>query len=115
MTKDRRRCSWCGGELPRKQALGRPRIYCKQGCRQQAHIARKLATARGLGPDEVLISRGGLEELQGLLYGLQTALEDVDQDLRSATDEAQAYREAFMWLRNACEPLAEYWIEPRAI
>ena len=100
--------------LPRSQALGRPRLYCKQGCRQQAHIARKLAASRGLGPDEVLISKAALEELQGLLYGLQTALEDVDGDL-SVGDTDRAYREAFDWLRRACIPLAGYWIEPRAI
>jgi hypothetical protein len=114
VTKELRRCAWCGGALPRTQKLGRPRIYCKQGCRQQAHIARKLATSRGLGPDEVLISKAALEELQGMLYGLQTALEDVDRDLSAPRDE-QAYREAFNWLRGACEPLGKYWIEPKAI
>jgi len=113
VTQVAQRCAWCGGVLPRHQALGRPRVYCKQGCRQQAHIARKLAATRGLGPEEVLISRAALEELQGLLYGLQTALEDVEDDLVSGTD--QAYREAFDWLRRACLPLAEYWIEPRAL
>jgi hypothetical protein len=94
--------------------MGRPRVYCKQGCRQQAHIARKLAATRGLERDEVLISRAALEELQGLLYGLQTALEDVDGDLAAADDADHAYREAFDWLRRACRPLGEFWIEPRA-
>jgi len=49
-----------------------------------------------------------------MLYGLQAALEDVDRDLSAARDE-QAYREAFNWLRGACEPLGKYWIEPKAI
>ena len=62
----------------------------------------------------MLISKAALEELQGLLYGLQTALEDVDGDL-SVGDTDRAYREAFDWLRRACIPLAGYWIEPRAI
>jgi len=115
VTKQPQRCAWCGGVLPRRQALGRPRVYCKQGCRQQAHIARKLAATRGLGPDEVLISKAALEELQGLLYGLQTALEDVQEDLAAVGGSDQAYREAFDWLRRACLPLAEYWIEPRAL
>ncbi len=115
MTKTLQRCAWCGGALPRQQALGRPRVYCKQGCRQQAHIARKLAATRGLKPDEVLVSRAALEELQGLLYGLQTALEDVEGDLVSVGGTDQAYREAFDWLRRACLPLADLWIEPRAL
>jgi hypothetical protein len=114
VTKERKRCAWCGGVLPPSQGLGRPRTYCKQGCRQQAHIARKLAKARGLDEDEVLVSRAALEHLQGLLYGVQAALEDVDSDLGS--DESQrAYKEAFTWLRDACEPLAEFWIEPKAL
>ena len=90
VTKPDVRCAWCGGVLPTRQGLGRPCVYCKQGCRQQAHIARKLAAARGLGPDEVLISRAALEELHGLLYGLQAALEDVDGDLASFTDAGEA-------------------------
>ena len=54
-----------------------------------------------------------MEELHGLLYGLQAALEDVESDLEA--DGESAYREAFEWLRRACVPLAEFWVEPRAI
>jgi len=56
-----------------------------------------------------------MEELHGLLYGLQTALEDVESDLEAFTDGESAYREAFEWLRRACVPLAEFWVEPKAI
>jgi hypothetical protein len=90
-------------------------MYCKQGCRQQAHIARKMAASRGLAPDEVLISKAQLEELQGLLYGLHTAMEDVQGDLEAYTDAEQAYREAFDWLHRACVPLTRFWVEPKAI
>ncbi|NOY54844.1 MAG: hypothetical protein GXP34_02560 [Actinobacteria bacterium] len=114
MTKRTNRCSWCGGELPKRKGPGRPRRYCKQSCRQQAHIARKLANAHGLGADDVLVSRGDLEELQGLLYGLETALEDVAGDLDGAGADGAAYREAFEWLRTAAEPLAAFWMEPKA-
>ncbi|NIA24697.1 MAG: hypothetical protein GWP04_03925 [Gammaproteobacteria bacterium] len=100
--------------LPRRAGPGRPRRYCKQSCRQQAHIARKLADAHGLGADEVLVSRRDLEELQGLLYGLETALEDVAGDLETAGVDGDAYREAFEWLRGAAEPLAAFWMEPKA-
>jgi hypothetical protein len=87
-------------------------VYCKQGCRQQAHIARKLGASRGLGPGEVLISSAAFEELRGLLYGVETALEDVEGDLESFTDAETAYREAFEWLRSSCEPLARFRLEP---
>ncbi|HDH25923.1 MAG TPA: hypothetical protein ENH00_07005 [Actinobacteria bacterium] len=113
MTKHANRCAWCGGALPRRKGPGRPRRYCKQSCRQQAHIARKLADARGLGADDVLVSRRDLEELQGLLYGLETALEDVAGDLAAGSD-GDAYREAFEWLRATAEPLAVFWMEPKA-
>lgn len=101
--------------LPEQKGVGRPRRYCKQGCRQQAHIARKLAGARGLGPDEILISREELEELQGLLYGLETALEDVESDLAGSQGDAKAYREALDWLVTAATPLAAFWLHPVAV
>ncbi len=78
-------------------------------------MARKLAAAHGLGPDDLIISRRDLEELQGLLYGLQSALEDVEGDL----DQARLgglepdYRDAYDWLYAAAEPLRSTWIEPR--
>ncbi len=117
MTKPllRPRCGWCGRELPQQGGAGRRRIYCKQGCRQQAHIARKLAASHGLGPDELIISRRDLEELQGHLYGLQAALEDVEDDLEQARRSGREpdYREAFEWLRASAVPLRSFWVEPK--
>jgi hypothetical protein len=35
-------CAWCGGPVP--PSLGtKPRAYCKDGCKQRAYEARKLA------------------------------------------------------------------------
>lgn len=62
-----------------------------------------------------MVSRYDLEELQGLLYGLQSAIEDVDSDLKDSDGAADAYREAFDWLRSATEPLASFWLEPKAV
>jgi hypothetical protein len=109
------RCGWCGRELPEQEGPGRRRRYCKQGCRQQAHMARKLSAAHGLGSDDLIISRRHLEELQGHLYALQTALEDVEGDLdraRSVNDQPD-YQEAYEWLSIAARPLSSVWIEPR--
>jgi hypothetical protein len=97
---------------------GRPRRYCRQGCRQQAHLARKLAAAHGLGDDDVIISRDGLDELQSRLYCLSAALEDVDRDLEAlaragAGDDAAELRQILGWLVDNARPAAELWIEPR--
>lgn len=103
------RCRWCGRKIPEQQGPGRRRIYCKQGCRQQAHISRKLAAVHGLAADEVIVRRADLEVLQGHLYELQTALEDVEADLQRDGD----YREAYRWLHRAAAPFSALWIEPR--
>jgi hypothetical protein len=75
-------------------------------------MARKFAGAHGLGDDDVIVDRTKLEELQGVLYCLQAAVEDVDRDLagdHDATDVA----EALAWLLDNARPAAATWIEPR--
>jgi hypothetical protein len=80
-------------------------------------MARKLASAHGLGPNDLIISRRDLETMQGHLYGLQAALEDVDADLdRAKQQEVEPdYREAYEWLYESARPLRTLWIEPRGI
>ena len=91
---------------------GRPRRFCRPGCRQQAFLARKLASAHGLDDDDVIVSRDALEELQSRLYCLQAALEDVERDLDRSAEPADV-AEALAWLRENAAPLASAWIEPR--
>jgi hypothetical protein len=105
------RCRWCGRPVARS-GRGRPRLYCRQGCRQQAYLARKLAGAHGLGAGDVIVDRDRLEELQSLLYCLQAAIEDVDRDL-AASDRCADVRDALRWLLDNARPLAGVWIEPR--
>lgn len=107
------RCRWCGRRLPERARTGRPRRYCRAGCRQQAHLARKFADAHGLSDADVIVEREKLEELQGVLYCLQAAIEDVDRDLAAAA-EPDDVAEAFAWLLENARPVAELWIEPRA-
>jgi len=107
------RCRWCGRPVE-QTGRGRPRRYCRQGCRQQAHLARKLAAVHGLGDDDVVVSREHLEELQSLLYCLQAAIEDVDRDLADTDDPAEQ-RAALRWLLENARPLAAVWIEPRTV
>lgn len=109
-----RRCAWCGRKLSGEATVGRPRQYCRQGCRQSAYLARRLAEAHGLGDDDLVISRTGLEELQSRLYVLQAAIEDVDRDL-AASREPEDVAEAFEWLLENARPVAELWIEPRGL
>ena len=77
-------------------------------------MARKLAAAHGLGDDDVIIDRLHLEELQGVLYCLQAAIEDVDRDL-IGRPSAREVREALDWLLDNARPAAGMWIEPRTL
>lgn len=114
MTKKRGKgqCRWCGRPFEVEGGRGRPRRYCRQGCRQAAHLARKLAGAHGLGDDDVIVSRTVLEDLQGRLYCLQAAIEDVDRDL-AASDAPDEVAGALRWLMENARPVAEVWVEPR--
>ncbi len=107
------RCRWCGRRLPERRGTGRPRRYCRQGCRQQAHVARKLAEAHGLSDGDVIVDRQALEALQGALYCLQAAIEDVEGDLAAAADDPAEVRRALDWLLENARPAAAQWIEPR--
>ena len=60
----------------------------------------------------MIIDRQHLEELQGALYCLQAAVEDVERDLSDAPD-AREVREALDWLLANARPLVDQWIEPR--
>jgi hypothetical protein len=75
-------------------------------------MARKLADSHGLDPDDVIVARDTLEELQGLLYCLQAALEDVERDL-AVSAEPTDVAEALAWLRENAEPLAAARVDRR--
>jgi hypothetical protein len=99
--------------LPEQVGPGRPRRYCRQGCRQQAHVARQQAKALGLGDDDLIVSRAAVEELQGALYCLSAALDDVDRDI-AAAETPKDLEAALGWLMENARPLASLWIEPRS-
>lgn len=106
------RCRWCGRKIADRGGPGRPRRFCRQGCRQQAHMARKLAAVHGLGDDDTIVSRKALEELQSRLYCLQAAIEDVDRDLEASAEPGDVV-EALAWVLENARPVAELWVEPR--
>jgi len=75
-------------------------------------MARKLAQSHGLNDDDVIVDRSAIEELQGLLYCLQAAVEDVQRDL-AGSSTPQDVSEALAWLMENAEPLAAARLEPR--
>jgi hypothetical protein len=75
-------------------------------------MARKLAAAHGLRADDLVVSRSDLDELQGRLYCLQAAIEDVERDLAVSSEPAEV-AEALGWLLENARPVAKLWIEPR--
>lgn len=85
---------------------GRPRHFCKAGCRQADYIARQRSAEVGVSESELIITRDALDELRDRLYVLETAVEDVERDLPDATGE-QDLRDALAWLLAAARPLCQ--------
>ena len=108
------RCAWCSRPLGGSVGRGRPRRYCRRGCRQRAYEARLRSAEMDLAEDDVIVGRAQLDELASALYCLQTALEDVDRDLAAAGEDPVEVRLALGWLLDNARPLASLWIEPRA-
>jgi len=108
------RCVWCSRPLTTAIGRGRPRRYCRQGCRQRAYEARLRSAELDLEPDDVVVGRAQLDDLAAALYCLQSALEDVDRDLAAAGDDPAEVRLALTWLLDNARPLADLWLEPRA-
>lgn len=76
-------------------------------------MARRFARQHGLGDDDLIIGRQQLEELQGALYCLQAAIEDVDGDL-AGDPSPREVRSALDWLLDNARPAAAIWVEPKA-
>lgn len=92
-------------------ALGRPRRYCRQSHRQRAFEARLLAERMGLDTGETLVATDALQDLNDRIYVLETALEDVERDLRADPGD---HRRAFQHLYAAAAGLRGQAIEARA-
>ncbi len=107
-------CGWCGARFEKSGRRGRPRRFCRPSHRQRAYEARLLAERMGLGSDEVLVGRADWGSWRDRLYVLETALEDVEADLRGRAGEGD-YRAAFRHLYAAAAPLRETRLEPRAL
>ena len=84
-------CRWCGRKFAVAGGSGRPRVFCKQACRQRDYEARHRAQELGLGEHELVITRTQLESAQDRLYVLARTVEDADVDL--AQPEARRAKE----------------------
>ena len=108
-------CEWCGDRFKVRTGSGRRPKYCRPSHRQRAYEARRVATARGLGADEVLISRRTWERLRDALYRLEAASEDVAMDLLQGKPTKAEYVTALGHLSAAVRELQEIAVEPIAI
>ena len=99
------RCKWCRRPLTTGSGSGRPRVYCKQACRQRDYEARRRAAERGAGEYELVVAREALEVLRDRLFVLERTLEDAGNDLRQP--EARKPTELRRVLRYVLETAQE--------
>ena len=98
------RCRWCGRGFEVRPGPGRPKLFCKAGCRQADYVARQRNAELGISETELVVAREALDDLRDRLYVLEAALEDVERDLAVAAGE-QDLRDALDWLLAAARPL----------
>ena len=110
-----RSCEWCGERFAVGGGPGRKPKYCRPSHRQRAYEARRLAGDRGIGADEVLISRRTWDHLRDALYRLESASEDVAMDLLQGRPTKAEYVEALGHLSAAVRELQDIAVEPLAI
>lgn len=76
------RCRWCGRSFAvATGGAGRPRLYCKQSCRQRDYEARARGSELGLGEHELVVTRAELESTRDLLFVLEQTIDDAEVDL----------------------------------
>ncbi len=101
-----RRCRWCGRPIDSRPGPGRPREFCRAGCRQADYVARLRRTEAGLSEAELIVARAALDDLRDRIYVLEAAIEDVERD-REAAGEEQDLAEALDWLLTAARPVVQ--------
>jgi hypothetical protein len=102
------RCRWCGRRFEITSTTGRPRTYCRRSCRQRDYEARRRAVEVGLDESQVVIARRDVDALHDRLYELESAIEDVDNDLANVeAPGGDDYRQALEWLLATARPLTK--------
>ena len=89
VTVTKRTCQWCGRPLAVGEGPGRPRLFCRQSCRQREYEARRRAAELGLGEHELVVTRVELDALRDRVFVLGCVIEDVERDRdEGLTDDA---------------------------
>ena len=107
-------CEWCGDMMPPRRGRGRPRRYCRPSHRQRAYEARREAERRGLGPDEVLLTRQSWLALRDALAQLQEVGGRVAHDVAAGEMPQADYVQAVGRLNAAVAELHAVAVEPEA-
>src|SRR4029077_19259797 len=104
----RSRCRWCRRVLP-KQAMGRPRQFCSQACRQWDWVGRQRARELQLNEHELIVTKSELDQLHDELYVLACAVDDVERDLTSTAKgpTINEVKEMLSWLLEAARPIRD--------
>ncbi len=107
-----KRCDWCGRIFLPKPGPGRPRRFCKQGCRQSHYISNKIALSHGLDAEHAIVSRQAFDDFLDRRYQLELALADVNRAIDAAEPGDPIDHERWMlWLREHVEGLLAVTIE----
>ena len=107
-------CAWCGRAFASSGGTGRKARYCRRSHRQRAFEARCLAVRMGLDSGEALVDAEALCRLRDRLYILESALDDVEGDLKGRPGPEE-YKRAFQHLYAAAAPLRGTCVEPAAV
>ena len=112
LSTDTPRCGYCRRPIGASGRPGRPRRYCKRSHRQRAYEARRRASALHVPGGQLVVDQAELDRLHDLLYALEAALQDVEQDLADRRSRSEdAYRQAFLHLFRAADDLRGVVVE----
>ena len=103
-----RRCRWCRRVLPAATGPGRPKVFCRQRCRQWDWVSRQRANDLELSENELVIARDELDQLHDQLYALACAVEDTERDLAAGGKRTvRELDDILEWLLDAARPLRD--------
>ena len=101
-----RHCRWCRRPLPAPAVTGRPRLYCRQSCRQQDYQARARSVELRLGDNELVVARRQIDELRDAAHVLAYAVDDTERDLAAVKNPSSAeLADILSWLLEAARPV----------
>ena len=93
-------CGWCGGPVPPSRGT-KPRRYCKNGCKQRAYEARKLADQLQAVRDAEAEKRTAMLARAYAKGRAATSRDDGGSDQTTSRDVTQAPGEG--WVRSVEE------------